>query len=111
VAGRFGEADAPGDYGFEDFVAKELSEVGGNLTGEVRAVIIHGEENAFEGQGVLKGVLDAVDCVHQAGDAFEGEEFALDGDEDGIRREERVKSEEVEGRRAIDDDVAINVAD
>src|SRR5260370_26210878 len=77
--GRFGQAYAAGDDGAEDLVLEEVAEVGGHLTGEVRPVVVHGEEDTFDGEGVLKGFPNAVDGVHELGDAFEGEEFALDG--------------------------------
>ena len=40
-------------------------------------------------------------------DAFEGEELALDGDEDAIGCNQGVQSEKIEGRRAIDKDVMV----
>ena len=82
--GRFGQPDAAGNDGPEDLIFEEFPEVGGHLAGEVGPVVEHGEEDAFDGQGVLEGLADAVDGVHQFRDAFQGEEFALDGDEDGI---------------------------
>src|ERR1700690_2370645 len=50
--GRFGQADAAGDDGAENFVLEELPEVGGHLPGEVGSVVIHGEEDSFDGEGV-----------------------------------------------------------
>jgi len=53
---------------------------------------------------------DAFDGVHELGDALEGEEFALDGDENGVGRDEGVDGEEVECGRAVDDDERIGVS-
>src|ERR1035437_8837554 len=82
--GRFGQTYAAGDDGPEYFIFEEVAEVGGHLTGEVGPVVVHGEEDTFDGQGVLEGFANPVDGVHEFGDAFQGEEFALDGYEDGI---------------------------
>ena len=109
--GRFGQADAAGDDGPEDLVLEEFPQVGGHLAGEVGPVIVHGEENAFDGEGVLEGLANAVDGVHEFGDAFQGEELALDGDEDGIGGDQGVEGEQVEGGRAIDQDELVVVAD
>src|ERR1035437_4467459 len=82
--GRFGQTYAAGDVGPEYFIFEEVAEVGRHLTGEVGPVVVHGEEDTFDGQGVLEGFANPVDGVHEFGDAFQGEEFALDGYEDGI---------------------------
>ena len=109
--GRFGQADAARDDGPEDLVAEELAEVGGHLAGEVGAVVVHGEEDAFDRAGDVEGVADPVDGIHEFGDALEGEELALDGNEDGIGGDQGVEGEEVEGGRAIDEDEVVVVAD
>src|ERR1035437_134650 len=83
-AGRFGQTYAAGDDGPEDFIFEEVAEVGGHLTGKVGPVVVHGEEDTFDGQGVLEGFANPVDGVHEFGAAFQGEEFALEWYEDGI---------------------------
>ena len=108
-AGGLGEADAARNDGLEDLVAEELSQIGGHLAGQVGAVVEHGEENAFDFEGVVEGVADAVDRVHEFGDAFEGEELALNRNEDGIGGEQRIECEKVEGRRAVDQDEVVVV--
>jgi hypothetical protein len=84
VAGSLGEADASRDYGAEDLFGKKLPQVVGDLAGEVGAVIVHGEQDAFDGQRGVEGIADMIDGIHEFGDAFEGEELALDGDQDGV---------------------------
>ena len=56
-------------------------------------------------RGVGK-LSDSVDGVHELRDAFQGEEFALDRDEDGIGGDQGVEGQEVEGGRAIDQNVS-----
>ena len=95
----------------EDLILEELPQVGGHLAGKVGAVVVHGEEDAFDFQGVLEGMSDAVDGVHQFGYPFQGEEFALNGDQNGIGGDQSVEGEEVEGWRAIDQDEPVVAAD
>src|ERR1017187_192309 len=83
-AGRFGQTDAARDDGPEHLILKEVAKVGGHLTGEVGPVVVHREENAFDTQGMLEGVANPIDGVHEFGDTFQGEKLTLDGDEDGI---------------------------
>jgi hypothetical protein len=111
ITGGFGEADAAGDDGLEDLILEEFFQVVGHLAGEVGAVVVHGEEDAFDLEGVFEGLADAFDGIDELGDAFEGEELALDGDEDGIGGDEGIEGEEVEGRGAVDEDVVEIVAD
>jgi hypothetical protein len=48
--------------------------------------------------------------VHELRNALEREEFALDGDQDGVGGEEGVQGEEIEGWGAIDQDEVVIVA-
>src|SRR5262249_12010660 len=82
--GRFGKTDAAGYHSSKDLVLEEFPQVRGYLAGKVRTVIVHGEQDAFDGEGVLEGVANSIDCVHQLGYAFQGEELALNGNEYGI---------------------------
>ena len=111
VAGSFGQPDASRDYGFEDLVAKELLEVIGYLAGQVGPVIVHREKHAFHPKRVAEAIPDAIHRVEQLRDAFQRKELALDRDEDGIGRNERVQRQQVERRGTIDDDVVIPLAE
>ena len=75
--------------------------------GEVGAVVVHGEEDAFEGERGVEGLGDAVERGHQLGDAFEGEVLGLHGDEEAVGGDEGVEGEEVEGRGAVEEDEGV----
>jgi hypothetical protein len=109
--GGFGEFDASGDDGAENVVLEEVAEIGGDLTGQVSTVVVHREEYALYLKGVTKGVADAVDGVHEFGDAFEGEELTLDRDDGGVGSYEGIEGEEVERGRAVDEDEVKIAAD
>ncbi len=111
VAGGFGEADVAGDGGFEELFAEEAGEVVADLLGEVGAVVEHGEEDAFEGEGGVEAGGDAVERGHELGDAFEGEVFGLHGDEEGVGCDEGVEGEEIECGWAVEEDEGVLVAD
>jgi hypothetical protein len=65
VAGSLGETNAAGNDGLKDLVLKELLKVGGDLTSEIGAVVIHGEENAGDLEGVIKGAADPVNDIDE----------------------------------------------
>src|SRR5215831_13561825 len=99
------QSDAPGNDGLKDLFLEELPEIAGNLASQVRAVVEHREENASDSKGVAESVVDTINGVHELGNAFQREEFALDRHEDGIGCHQGVEGEKVEGRRAVDQDV------
>lgn len=68
----------------KNITAKELSEISLDLAGEVRSVIVHGQEDALDLEGFIEGLSDTFDGIHELGNPLEGEEFTLDGDEDGV---------------------------
>ena len=111
VAGRFGESDVARDRRLAHEVAEEAAELGGNGLRQVGALVEHGEDDAFDGESGVELDPDAVDGVEQLGDAFEGEVLGLHRDEDGVGRDQGVEGEEVEGRRAVEDDELEAVAD
>lgn len=111
MAGRLGQTDAARNDGPEDLIFEELAQIGRNLPGEVGAIVVHGEQNPFNLKRMAEGIADAIDGIHQARNTFEGEEFTLDRDENGVGCHERVECEEVERGRAVDEDVLIIVAD
>ena len=61
------------------------------------------------GQVYAECRANAINRVHELGNAFECEELALDGDEDRIGRNEGVQREQIECGRAVDDDERIIV--
>jgi hypothetical protein len=109
-AGGLCEPDAARDDRLKNLVGKEALQVGGYLPGEVRSIIVHSEEHAFELEGGLEGVANPVDGVKELGDPFQGEELALDGNQHGVGGGEGVYGEQVEGGRTVDEDEVIGSA-
>src|SRR5208283_3005957 len=108
--GGLGQANTAGNYSCEDLVIEKLSEIGRDLTGQVGTIVIHGEKYALYLQWMLEGIANSLDGIHKLRNTFQREEFALDGNQHGIRCNEGIKSQEIEGGRAINQDETILVA-
>jgi hypothetical protein len=105
VTRGFRKADAARYHGLEYLVAEKLLQIIRNLTRQIRTIVVHRQENAFDLQIVLKRVAYAVYGVEELRDTFQREEFALNGYQHRIGGDESVQREEIQGRRAVDDDV------
>jgi hypothetical protein len=111
MTGRFSKADAARDDGLKNLIGEEFAEIGGHLFREVGAFVVHRQENSFDLERMPEGVPDALNGVHQTGYSFEGEELALNRNENGIGSHKSVQSQEVEGGWAVDQGVLIVPAD
>ncbi len=102
MAGRLRQPNTARDYGFKDLTLEEVSKIVRDLAGQIRTIIKHGEEDSFNFQRMLERISNALNCIHQFGYTFEGEEFALDRNEHGVGGDERIQGQEIQRRRAID---------
>src|SRR5262245_44579462 len=109
MAGCLGEPHAARNDGLEYLIGEELLEIVGDLARQIGPVIIHSEQNAFDSQVVLKRISDSIDSVEQLRDALQGEEFALNGNKDGIGGDQGVQREKIERGRAVDNDVIVAI--
>jgi hypothetical protein len=106
----FREPDTAGNDRFEDLLAKETGEIGSDLPGQVRAVIVHRQQDAFNFERVVERSSNALNGIHQLRNAFQRKKLALDRHDDGVGSEKGVESEEVQRGRAVDKNEAIIVA-
>jgi len=104
VAGSFGEADIAGNAGVVEELAEERLEFAGYALGEIGAVIVHGENDAFDKEAGIESLTDAFDGIEELADAFEGKILGLHGDEDRVGGDEGVEGEQVERGGAIEDE-------
>ena len=107
MAGRFGDADVAGDDGFVDLVAEEAAGIGGDQVGQVVAAVEHGQHDSLQAQAGVEAAADEVDGAHDLADAFQGEELALQRDQDGVGGHQAVQGEQAEAGRAVDQDVGV----
>jgi hypothetical protein len=101
------QAHIPRDYGLKYVFRKEFAEVGRHLFGQAGSLVEHGQQHAFDFEPRIEALFHAVDCVHERGNAFEREVFALDRNQDRVGRGERVDCEEIERRRTVQDDEVV----
>ncbi len=111
VAWRFCQAYISRNDGFEDLCTEKAAKIGGYLLRECGAVVVHREENAFDGERRIDGAAEAHQRVEKLGYAFEGQILALNRDQDGIAGCESIQSEKIERWRAIDQDVVVACLD
>src|SRR5262249_5911597 len=104
IAWRFGQADIPRYKGLQQLVAKMLFQFLGYLLGKDRAIVIHGENHAFNLQIRVEALTKTLDGVQQLAYPFQGEVFSLHGYEDRIGSYQSVQGQQIEGRRAVKHD-------
>src|ERR1700722_1098641 len=59
------QANTPRNDSLEDLVFEEIAQVGGNLPGQIGAVIEHRQKNALDFQRVLEGLPDPLNGIDQ----------------------------------------------
>ncbi|OEI67226.1 Uncharacterized protein Cus16_3127 [Curtobacterium sp. ER1/6] len=103
------ELDGPADDRVEHVVVEGLDDALHDLAGVQGPRVVHGREDAVEPQGGVQAVAHLVDRLDEERDAAQGEELALERDEDAVRRGERVDGEQAERRLAVDEDEVVVV--
>jgi hypothetical protein len=88
----FRQTDISWNYGRENLRAEEAAKVGGNLTRKRGALVVHGEQDTFDAERGIQRAANAHQRIKQFGNAFERVILALDRNEDGVARDERVQS-------------------
>jgi hypothetical protein len=104
VAWRLAEPNVARNDGAVDLITKELADVGAHLLAQVRAVVVHRQQHAFDGERGIERRAHAVDRREQLGDPFEREVLAVERDEDGVGGDERVQREQAQRRGCVDED-------
>jgi hypothetical protein len=63
VAWGLGESHIPRNDRFEDLRSEETSQIGGYLLGESGSVVVHRQENAFDGERRIDCPAEPHECV------------------------------------------------
>src|SRR5579883_2478145 len=111
VAGRFGEADVARDDRAQQLVAEVLGQLRRDVVRQVVAHVVHGAQQALDLELRIEPRAHRLDRVEQARQAFQREVFALDRNQHAVRRGEGVDREQVQRRRAVDQDRLVLVAE
>ena len=104
VRRRLAEPDVARDHRVVDQRAQVVPHVGGDLSGQVIASVVHGQHNTLYPEPRIGVGADRLHRAHQLRQALEREELALQRHQHRVRGDERVDRQEVERRRAVDQD-------
>jgi hypothetical protein len=103
----FAEANIAGDLDGRDFFAEIALDVFGDLLGKFVAGVDHCEDDFGDLDVGVDAFADDLDGFGELGEAFEGIEFALQGDDDAIAGCEDVDGEDSETWGGINQDKVV----
>jgi hypothetical protein len=105
VAGRFSKPNRTRDDRLKDFFPERIAHARHHFMAQVGARVVHRQHDAFQLQRrVAADALDALDHLENFRESFEREVFALQRNQHGVGRGQRIRHEHAERRRAIDQD-------
>ena len=110
VAGSLCQPDIARDGRLEQLVLEEILQIVADLLGQVGAVVKHGQQHALNGKLGVEAGRYAIERRHELGDALQREILSLHGDEQGIGGDQGVEGQQVERRRAIEEDKGIVIS-
>ena len=83
----------------------------GHLAGQVHAIVVHGENDAFDVERGIERIAHALHRSQELRDAFEREVLALHRHEHRVGSGQTIDGEEAEGWRRVDEDVVVVAGD
>ena len=92
------------------FSLKNSPHVVRDLLSEVRALVEHRQQHAFDVERRVERGAHAAHRADEIGEPFEREVLAVQRNQHGVGGDERVEREQAERRRAVDEDVVEVVA-
>ena len=111
VAGRFGEPYIARNRMIEQFGAEKFLDFLLDLAGDERPGIVHGQHDAVDSQTGIAVLLHQANGIDQLGKPLERIKFALNGNDDAVRRDERVDRQKAQRRGTVDRDIVVFVLD
>lgn len=105
MARRLAETDGADDLAFEDFAVEVGFELIDDLEREAGAGVEEGNDDAEELEARVIALLDELNGMDDVREAFEGQEFGLDGDEDPIGGDKTIERELIKAGGRVDEDV------
>jgi len=111
MAGCFSQADIAGNRCPENQTAVKTPQVRGHGGREVRSLVVHGEQQAFDFQKGIHGAPKPRQGVEELRNALKRVILALDGDQQRISGGQRVERQKVQCRRAIEQNIVVVILD
>ena len=78
-----------------------------DLVRQTQARVVHRQQEALDGQLRVQLRLDNLDGIQQLGDTLQREVLTLHGDDDRVRRRQRIHRDETQRGRAVDEDEVV----
>ena len=107
MAGCLGQPYVPWNYALEDLRPEKASEVCSHLAGERGSLVIHRQNDPLDGQSRVERPANSHQCVEKLRNPFQRKVFALNRDQDRVTGDQNVESDQIERRRAVNDDKGI----
>lgn len=109
MAGRFRQPHTSWNHRSKDLTLEKFAQIGGHLTSQVRTVVVHRQQNTFDLDGMIESFANPIDRIHETGNPFQREELTLDRDQDAVRGHQGIQSQEIQSRRAIDQNELVSI--
>src|SRR5208282_2144520 len=107
----FCKAHVARNYGLENLLAEEASQVGADLFGECGALIVHCQQDSLDCEIGVERSANPHEGVEEFGNPLEGQILALDRNQNRITRGQRVQGQKIERGRTIEQNVFVVGAD
>src|SRR5438128_11770455 len=98
VARRLAKSNVAGDNGREYLLAEECLQIVPDLIRQIRTLVEHGQENAFDLQIRVAHAPDVADRFHQLRHTLQSKVLTLNGDQNTVRRHQGVDRQNVQRR-------------
>src|SRR5665213_1107152 len=104
MTGRLGKPDIARNHSLEEPVFEVFAKGFGDLLSKIGAVVVHGQQNALNIELWIVGGAHSLKGGNQFGDPLQREVFRLHRNNESLRGRQNVEREQVERRRAIQND-------
>lgn len=104
MAGCLRQPHVPGNDRAEELVLEVALDLRANLEGEAGPAIEHREHDPLHAQAEVGAVPDQAQGLHELGQPLQGVVLALERDDGGIGRDQRVEGEEPQRGGTVDQD-------
>ena len=102
--GRFSQPDVARDDVLIDAILEELADIPGDLLSEVRAIVVHREEDAGDVERWIERAANASQRGNEVGKALEREILACQRNQHSVGGDERVQRQQPERGWRVDED-------
>lgn len=103
VTGRLRKPNVARNHRAEEAFTEILPQCLGDLLGQVGPIVVHGKQHALNGDGRIEGCADPLQCGDQLGNALQCEVLCLHGNDERVGGRQDIQCQQVERRRAIQD--------